>query len=47
MRQRTRTLLTVVVLLGLAVVAVLYWTQDSSPVDLLRSLHGQSAGHGS
>jgi len=48
MRQRTRSLLTVALLLGIGVVAVLYWTQDSSPVDFLRALHGQGAGgHGS
>jgi len=48
MRQRTRSLLAVALLLGVGVLVVLYWTQDSSPVDLLRALHGESAaGHGS
>ncbi len=48
MRQKTRSLLAVALLLGLGVLVALYWAEDSSPVDFLRALHGEgAASHGS
>ncbi len=49
MRRKSRSLVAVAVVLGIGVLLALYWTQDSSPVDMLKALHGApaSGGHGS
>jgi len=49
MRRRSRSLMTVAVVLGIGVLLVLFWTWGSSPVDVLRALHGSpgSGAHGS